>query len=225
MHNLDYVAVFLSAGTQLKDAKVPELYLDYLANLVNVHGSTNKNILITRQFDELNMQSKKNLKIISLETETKGALTSLAFSLDYIENDIPIIVFPTNSIVKVDTAKFVENMKIENNQAGVICFKSDDANYSYIRVKEGKIIEFKEKEIIGDLATTGIFYFKNKQEIIKCLEWCLINNINNNGLYYLAPSLNYFVCNNMKIGLEIIPSQNYSRLDTIKDLRANRLDN
>lgn len=213
MHNPDYIGVFLSAGSQLDNSKEYETYSAYLTSLIDEHGALNKNILITNQASKFNILSKKNLKIITLETDTKGALTSLAFSLDHIEKNIPVMVFPTNSIVTVDAAKFVGSMKKENNDVGVVCFKSENKNYSYIRVKKGKIIEFKEKEIIGDLATTGIFYFKNKDEIIKCLEWCLINNINNNGLYYLAPSLNYFVCNNMKIGLEIIPSQNYSRLE------------
>ena len=40
-------------------------------------------------------------------------------------------------------------MQVEKNDAGVVCFESNDPNYSYIRVKEGKIIEFKEKDKFG----------------------------------------------------------------------------
>ena len=213
MRKIAYIGVFLSAGVQINNKKSMDLYSNYLSNLIAQHGSLDKNILITKQADELKIESEKNLKIISLNTNTKGALMSLAFSLDYIENDIPVIVFPTNSNVEVDIFNFLESMQLKNNDAGVICFQSNDANYSYIRVKQGKIIEFKEKEIVGDLATTGIFYFKNKHEIINCVEWCLINNISTNGNYYLAPSLNYFVCNNMNIGLQTISSDNYLRLD------------
>lgn len=219
MSKTNYMGVFLSAGIKLKDEKTLETYSDYLKKLIDVHGSLNRNLLITKYVDKLNVASNKKLEIISISVETKGALTSLAFSLDHIENEIPVVIFPTNSQVNVDISKFVESMEAENYDAGVICFQSKDSNYSYIRVKEGKIIEFKEKEIVGDLATTGIFYFKNKNEIIKCLEWCLINNINTNGIYYLAPSLNYFVCNDMNIGLEIIPSENYHRLEILQDIQ------
>lgn len=218
MYKIDYVGVFLSAGMQLEEEKTLVFYSNYLEKLIEKHGSSDKNLLITNQAEKLSIKVEKNLKIISITTETKGALTSLALSLDHIENETPIIIIPTNSRVVVDIPKFVNLMQKENNNAGVICFQSNDPNYSYIRVKEGKIIEFKEKEVIGDLATAGIFYFKNKHEIIKCLEWCLINNINTNGIYYLAPSLNYFVCNDMSIGLETIPSENYERLDIVPNL-------
>jgi hypothetical protein len=219
MYNIDYVGVFLSAGVQLRGEKKLESYSDYLKKLIDEHGSLNKNLLITKYTENLKIASNKKIKIISISADTKGALTSLAFSLDHIDNEIPVVIFPTNSQVDVDISKFVESMKAEKCDAGVICFQSNDPNYSYIRVKEGKIIEFKEQEIVGDLATTGIFYFKSKNEIVKCLEWCLINNINTNGIYYLAPSLNYFVCNDMNIGLKTIPKENYHRLKIVPDIQ------
>ncbi len=219
MNNSRFTAIFLSAGIKVLGKENMNAYSNYLEDLIDKYGSRDKNLLITNQPKELNIESVKNLKIIPIATKTKGALTSLAFSLDHIENDNPVIIFPTNSNVYFDIAKFLSKMQLEKNDAGVVCFESNDTNYSYIRVKKGEIIEFKEKEIIGDLATAGIFYFKNKHEIIKCLEWCLLNNINTDGIYYLAPSLNYFVCNNMNIGLEIIPSKNYSRLELLQDMQ------
>jgi len=217
MSSSRFTGIFLSAGIKIQGKENIDAYSKYLVNLIEKHGSSNKNLLITNQPEELNVESVKDLNIIPIATKTKGALTSLAFSLDHIENENPVIIFPTNSNVYFDIEKFLSKMQLEKNNAGIVCFESNDTNYSYIRVKEGEIIEFKEKEVIGNLATAGIFYFKNKHEIIKCLEWCLLNNINTDGIYYLAPSLNYFVCNNMNIGLEIIPSKNYSRLELLQD--------
>jgi hypothetical protein len=106
------------------------------------------------------------------------------------------------------------------NEIGVVCFKSNNPNFSYLRKKGKQVLEFKEKEVIGDLATAGIFYFANKLAIAQCIEWCLLNNINKGGIYYLAPSLNYFVCQDSKIGIYEIEASTYYRINSESDIET-----
>jgi len=218
MQKNKYIGVFLGGDYLFGDKESLDGHAQHLGKLIDQYGSESKNLIITNQKSELKIKSRNKFEVIQLKTRTRGALTSLAFSLDHIETDAPVVVFPTNSKIETNISKFVELMELENYEAGVICFESNDINFSYMRIRQGEIIEFKEKEIIGDLATTGIFYFRNKSHIINCLEWCLVNNINTNGIYYLAPSLNYFVCNGISIGFDIIPTKNYTRINKMEPL-------
>ena len=75
-------------------------------------------------------------------------------------------------------------------------------------------MEISEKVIISNHATAGIFYFKNREHILGALEWALLNNIHRSGTYYVAPSLNYFVTNSMKIFPWFVTESEYIRFSS-----------
>lgn len=220
MISLKYVSVFLTAINQesipSRNQKITETSLEL--NLLN-HGSDLKNIVVKNMNEYLNINNHKPLEFVELIKPTRGALISLSFALDKIPDNTPILILPTNSWVNFDSQKFVNEMSNSENEIGVVCFKSNNSKYSFLRKKGEQVLEFKEKEIISDLATTGVFYFANKIAISNCIEWCLLNNINKNGIYYLAPSLNYFVCQDAKIGINEIDSSKYHRIDNESDLQ------
>jgi hypothetical protein len=215
-----YVSVFLTAINQesisSRNQKIDETSLEL--NLSN-HGSNLKNIVVKNRNENLNIKNHKPLEFIELIKPTRGALISLSFALDKIPDNTPILIIPTNSWVNFDSQKFVNEMFNSENEIGIVCFKSNNSKFSFLRKKGEQVLEFKEKEIISDLATTGVFYFANKIAISNCIEWCLLNNINKNGIYYLAPSLNYFVCQDAKIGIREIDASKYHRIDNESDIQ------
>lgn len=219
MNNQEYTSVFLTAINQESISKrnqnIDENSLEL--NLLT-HGSSQLNIIIKNNNEILSIKSQKPLEFIELVKPTRGALISLSFALDKIPTGMPILVIPTNSWINFDSEQFVNEMINSGNEIGLLCFKSNNPNYSYLRKRGEQILEFKEKEVISDLATAGVFYFANKMAISKCIEWCLLNNINKNGIYYLAPSLNYFICQNSKIGSTEIQASNYHRIENESDV-------
>jgi len=220
VNNTKYVAVFLGSNHLQNVSGLGEkLILKPIELNVKKHGSNLLNIVIgDKSHREIN--TDKVIKYIEMHNPTKGALLSLSFALDLIPEDIPILVVPNNSYADFSTTDFVNQMNSESKVLGLVAFKSKDDKYSYFRFKSNNVIEFREKEQIGDLATAGIFYFKNRREIVSCTEWCLLNNIQKNGNYYLAPSLNYFICNNSSIGIFEIPTANYYRIENTDDLKV-----
>jgi hypothetical protein len=219
VNNTKYVAVFLGSN-HLENA--PELTngstFSPIELNVKKHGSNLLNIIVSeKSFSEV--KSNKVIKYIKISNSTKGALLSLSFALDLIPENIPVLVIPSNSYVDFSTTDFINKMNNMNNALGVVVFKSTNTKYSYLRFKSSNVIEFREKELIGDLATSGVFYFKNRSEIASCTEWCLLNNVHKNGNFYLAPSLNYFICNNSNIGVFEISAEKYNRIENINDLK------
>jgi len=217
------VAVFLGSS-HLETASELRDGLKFTPIELNVkkHGSSLLNIVISNSPNR-EIKSDKAIKYIEIKNPTKGALLSLSFALDFIPKNIPVIVIPNNSYVDFSTSDFVNQMNSANNTLGLVAFKSEDSKYSFLRLKNKNIIEFREKEKIGDLATAGIFYFKSSSEIANCTEWCLLNNIQKDGNFYLAPSLNYFICNNSSIGIYEIKALKYNRIEKINDLKSIRI--
>jgi hypothetical protein len=77
-----------------------------------------------------------------------------------------------------------------------------------------KLVEVCEKKVISSKATAGIFYFKTAHLFIECAEWAIMNNIQTNGLFFLAPALNYAVVKGLNPYLFQIDEKDYYRFST-----------
>jgi hypothetical protein len=68
----------------------------------------------------------------------------------------------------------------------------NEPKHSYCEVdKYGNLLQLKEKEIISDIATVGVYYFGNECDWIKAHEKQMDANDRTNNEFYLAPTYNY----------------------------------
>ena len=95
--------------------------------------------------------------------------------------------------------------------AGIIAVKSKNPSYSYIRTLEESVIEVVEKRVISDLATTGVYYFKEKNLLVESIEWVISNHLTMNNSYYLSTAINYLISINARIGILEILERDYER--------------
>ena len=80
---------------------------------------------------------------------------------------------------------------------------------SYIRVHDGKVIEVIEKNVVGDLATTGIFFFRTRDILLDSAKWAFVNNQTTNSSFYIAPCLNYAISKGLEIGYHVAEDKDY----------------
>lgn len=198
--NLDFLNTEISANGKTLLQRAIEVYRSEYRTVV-VLGNNNADF--THLDDSLIYLKYKN--------KTKGALISLAMSLDLIPDMTPIIVASVDGILDFNLTTFIKEMERGNKEIGMLCFKSTNPNYSYIRIFDQQIIEIEEKVRVGDLATTGVFYFKNKSLLIQCIEWSLLYKVETNGVYFLAPSINYAISENLKVGYTEVDPDLYER--------------
>lgn len=147
--------------------------------------------------------------------ETKGALatSALVVASKVLEN-YPIILCPGDSLLDSGIiSDFVRSMIDDNCDAGTIVFNSTDPNYSYVRVnKNEEVVEVAEKKVIGSFATAGVFYFKCKSDFLLACRWIFINNYSIGGNFFIAPALNYYIMNNLKVKFYKIKPTEYKRV-------------
>jgi dTDP-glucose pyrophosphorylase len=156
------------------------------------------------------LPAQSNIEIVNPCQKTAGAIASALLPYDRIEDSSAIALVPTNSLVAHDSLlEFMQAMLSSEHDAGVLLVESQNPNFSYVRMFEGKIIEFVEKKVVGNFATTGVFFFRNKDVLLNCARWALVNNQSTNSQYYVAPSLNYLLTSGRSIGYQVLTLDQY----------------
>lgn len=147
-------------------------------------------------------------KIIKLDRETKGAACSAMMAIEYINNDIPLIIANADQIFDNDLGEFINHFK--ENDASVLTFESVHPRWSYARVDEdNRITETAEKRPISKHAIAGFYYFAKGSEFISSAMRMIKKDANVNGVYFIAPVLNEMVLSNKQMKILSIDNDHY----------------
>lgn len=151
--------------------------------------------------------------VVTIPLNTSGALATAGFALPLLDPDEPFLLMPTNSEIKGDfVEKFFATMQDKKALVGAIVFNGIDPLYSYARLGlSGEIIEVIEKKVSGSCALAGVYFFSNRELLSNCLEWAMVNNVQNQGYFFISPALNYFLAKSIEITLFEVGSQEYLR--------------
>lgn len=213
-------AIYLDGGTALNEKiecdsqeKRKEFLnrsLSTLAGHVNfLVTKSNPDSLITQG---INLQADK-VKVITFLKPTQGALATALLPIELIDLKEPVLLIPTNSVVDAkSTSEFVIKMVDDGVAAGAILLKSKNPHFSYARIHNNRVIEFIEKKVVGDMATTGVFYFKDKEILLECAKWAFVNSQITNSLFFVAPSLNYVLTSGQEVGFSQIDEAKYEHI-------------
>jgi hypothetical protein len=156
------------------------------------------------------LPAESSIEIVNPGRRTAGAIASALLPFDRIEDSSAVALIPTNSLVAHESLfEFMQEMLSSEHDAGVLLVESQNPNFSYVRMFDSKIIEFVEKNVVGNFATTGVFFFRNKDTLLNCARWALVNNQTTNNQYYVAPSLNYLLTSGRSIGYQVLTIDQY----------------
>lgn len=201
------------------DIEVSAVKLDYFNQLCEIAEVI---VVSHPQVPNFLKSSQRKFVVRELHRETRGALVSASFALGDLDSGVSFLVVPSNSVIPPSyISEFFENMKRQKCLAGALVLQSTDPKYSYARKDiENTVIEIVEKQVAGDCALAGIYYFDSSAVFQSCAQWALVNNVITEGRYFLSPALNYFLASGVEIGLYDIPSQDYLRFDTISQAES-----
>ena len=193
----------------------PNVNLVEAAILTN---NTAENIVIALNSEEYNIfksfDFNENTSLVEIRNKTKGALATSGLCLDKLNDELPIVIQSVDGLCFGLMDDFVREMKRNDADGGVIVFPSNDPKYSYVRVTGNKPIEFAEKQLIGELATAGIFYFKNKELLVDSILWAILFQIKYMDRYYLSSAMNKLVFEGKNVSLHGISEESYFRFAT-----------
>lgn len=155
--------------------------------------------------------------LLNITHPTQGSLPTAGMCLDLIANDMPILISAIDGLCFGIIEHFLFEMRRSKADGGVIVFPSKKLNYSYVRVSQSIPIEFAEKIRIGELATSGIYFFRDKALLIESIQWAILNQISYKNNYYLSSAMNRLIFENKKVVLFNTTEENYYRFSSKKE--------
>lgn len=159
----------------------------------------------------LKLITDNNCEIVKLSNKTKGAVCSCLMAIDFINNNDDLIIANGNQIIEEDFNKILEDFKKRSLDSGIICFDSVHPKWSYARLDEkDNVVETTEKNPISKNAIAGFYYFKRGKEFVEASMKLIEKDANFEGKYYIAPTINELVLENMKIGIYRIQPNQYN---------------
>jgi NDP-sugar pyrophosphorylase family protein len=152
-----------------------------------------------------------------IDTVTEGAAASVLLFKEFINNDDELVVANCDQIMEWDSAKALTDMR--QYDGAVVTITSTDPKHSYVAFENNKVSNFAEKEVISDVALTGIHYWRHGKDYVASAEQMISNNDRSrNGEFYVAPTYNYMIRDGKQIGVHMIDESEIHFVGTPTDL-------
>lgn len=170
-------------------------------------------------FQKLNIN--KDIKYITINHVTEGALMTVLFAHRFINNKTPLMIANSDQIAEINFNDFLSDMTNGDTDGSIMTFNSNEDKWSYVKLNSESLVTLvKEKEVISNYATTGIYLFKEGQNFIENAIDLIINNDRTNNEYYVAPLYNYMIKNKFKITQYLIDKDHFFGIGTPNDLNV-----
>ena len=146
------------------------------------------------EIDKRILEHYPDANIIIIPGTTEGAACTVRLATNVLGGE-PMIVANCDQLMRWDPKEFYEKIDTNLYPGGLIPVFTPNHNepkHSYCEVdKYGNLLQLKEKEIISDIATVGVYYFGDESKWIKAHEKQMDANDRTNNEFYLAPTYNY----------------------------------
>lgn len=158
-----------------------------------------------------------NCHIVLVDKLTEGAACTTLLAKGLIDNDEPLLIANSDQFVEWDSNEFMYSMIGDNIDAGILTFKNSHPKWSYAKTDDnGFVTEVREKEVISDKATVGVYYWKKGSDYVKYAEQMIAKNIRVNNEFYVCPVFNEAIGDKKKI--KTFPIEKMWGIGTPEDL-------
>jgi dTDP-glucose pyrophosphorylase len=202
--------------------------------LHNVHIVFNKNLKL-KNFESIlkyycndsQLLKKLNIHFYELEYFTRGALESFYIGLlkSNINDDESVIVIDNDNLYNID----INDLKYIYSK-NFLCYstlENPDPIYSFLKIKNNILIDYKEKEKISNDVCNGIYGFANVGQTKTYIQDILLNQnkiknefyISNFFIYLLSKNINIYthkLSNCISLGTSEQIRENYHHLPKLK---------
>ncbi len=136
------------------------------------------------------------------QNEMKGQAHAILLTKEYI--DQPVLIIFGDTIWETDFSR-LEQVKHD----GLIYVKEvdDPRRFGVVQIQNGFVTKFVEKPIkyLSNLAVVGVYYFRNWQLLMRCIDALIERNIQTKGEYFLADAMQLMIEEGAKLEVETIP--------------------
>lgn len=156
-------------------------------------------------------------EIVTVDHITEGAACTVLLAEKYINNDDSMMIANSDQFVDTDINVYIGAMGEADGL--IMTMPADDPKWSFIKYNsDGFVTMVREKEVISDEATVGIYNYKRGKDFVKYAHQMIEKNIRVNNEFYVAPVYNEMIDAGMKIVYNDVGAKMYG-LGTPDDLK------
>ena len=163
--------------------------------------------------------SNGNCEIIVVEELTQGAACTALLARDIINSSDELLIANSDQVVEYSKENFNIMRKFMPTDSMVFVFNSLHPKWSFAKVSaDGLVTEVAEKNPISNIATCGIYYYRNGSDFVNYAEDMIKLNKRVRGEFYIAPVYNELIA----AGKTLTPFhvQRMHGIGTPEDLRS-----
>lgn len=217
---------FINAGYQLPKPLIPihgHAMIEYV--IKNLKSSRQQRFLFLCLKEHLEQYNLKHdleklapgCAVIPVDRVTEGAACTVLLAKEYIDNDEPLLIANSDQYVEIEMDDFLD-MAEKGSDGFIMTMTADDPKWSFIGYDEEKrVTVVREKEVISNEATVGIYYYRTGSGYVRYAEQMIEKDIRVNGEFYVAPVYNEMIADGRKVGFWNIGSAMHG-LGTPEDL-------
>lgn len=160
----------------------------------------------------------KNPNFVIVDQTTEGPACSVLLFKEFINNDDELVTANCDQIMEWSSKLFFHNVRLYDG--AVVTYYSDTDKNSYVKLdRQGRAIQFAEKEVISNISLNGIHYWKRGSDFVESAESMMAaNDRAPNGEFYIAPTYNYMIRAGKEIGIFHIPIEQHHAVGVPIDL-------
>ena len=127
----------------------------------------------------------------------------------------------SDQIVDINIADFIDDCLERELDGSILTFIDEhkDPKWSFAKIDENNFVtEVKEKVVISEYATVGIYFYTKGKEFVNAAIDMIIENERIKNEFYTCPTYNYIIAENKKIGIYNIDFEQMHGIGTPDDL-------
>ena len=143
-------------------------------------------------------QLSPGCEVISIDHITEGAACTVLLAEKFIDNDDELMIAHSDQYVYTDINSYLDAMK--GYDGLIMTMPADDPKWSFIKYDgDGFVTEVREKEVISNEATVGIYNYKKGKDFVSYAKQMIAKNARVNNEFYVAPAYNEMISDGLKI--------------------------
>ncbi len=167
------------------------------------------------------IEKEFNAIFIPIDKLTEGTACTVLYARKYINNDEPLLIANSDQIVDIKIGDFIDDCKNRNLDGSILTFIDEhkDPKWSFAKLdKNGLVTEVKEKVVISEYATVGIYLYSKGKDFVDASIDMIIENDRVNNEFYTCPTYNYAIKEGSKIGIYNIEFEQMHGIGIPEDL-------
>jgi len=163
-------------------------------NITNLVIITRSEISDLPEFKKAIQLIPMNVTVKNIDHVTDGPADTVRLATNLLSPDEPVTVANCDQFIDFNATDYYSYFHANELDGAILTMYDDDPKWSYIRSNDdGNVIEVREKVVISNEATVGVYTFASNKVMLDAFEkmWTVQDKTNNE--YYVAPSFNYII--------------------------------